>query len=79
MEDLEGRFSSKAMEDFKLIDMAVGGDQKSYARLLQRYRRIGERRYAYESPQGPYAATLEIAESGFVSVYPHLWKIESEA
>jgi len=28
MEDLEGRFSSKAMEDFKLIDMAVGGDER---------------------------------------------------
>jgi RNA polymerase sigma factor (sigma-70 family) len=40
MEDLEeGRFSSKALEDFKLIDMAVGGDDKAYARLLQRYKR----------------------------------------
>lgn len=39
MEDLEGRFSSKALEDFRLIDMAVGGDEKSYAKLLQRYRR----------------------------------------
>src|SRR5689334_3432455 len=40
MEDLEeGRFSSKALEDFKLIDMAVGGDDKAYAKLLQRYKR----------------------------------------
>ncbi len=40
MEELdEGRFSSKALEDFKLIDQAVGGDEKAYARLLQRYRR----------------------------------------
>jgi RNA polymerase sigma-70 factor (ECF subfamily) len=39
MEGLEDRFSSKALEDFRLIDMAVGGDQKAYARLLQRYRR----------------------------------------
>lgn len=40
MEELEeGRFSSKALEDFKLIDMAVGGDDKAYARLLQRYKR----------------------------------------
>ncbi len=40
MEDLEeGRFSSKALEDFKLVDMAVGGDDKAYAKLLQRYRR----------------------------------------
>lgn len=40
MEELEeGRFSVKALEDFKLIDKAVGGDQKSYAKLLQRYKR----------------------------------------
>jgi RNA polymerase sigma factor (sigma-70 family) len=40
MEELEdNRFSSKALEDFKLIDMAVGGDDKAYARLLQRYKR----------------------------------------
>lgn len=35
----ESRFSSKALEDFKLIDMAVGGDDKAYAKLLQRYKR----------------------------------------
>jgi hypothetical protein len=45
--------------------------------LPQRYRRIEARRYAYESPQGSYSATLEIAESGFVSVYPGLWEIEA--
>ncbi|MFN7495204.1 MAG: RNA polymerase sigma factor [Cyclobacteriaceae bacterium] len=35
----EGRFSSKALEDFRLIDMAVAGDDKAYAKLLQRYKR----------------------------------------
>jgi RNA polymerase sigma-70 factor (ECF subfamily) len=40
MEELEeGRFSSKALEDFRLIDMAVGGDDKAYGKLLQRYKR----------------------------------------
>jgi RNA polymerase sigma factor (sigma-70 family) len=39
MEEVEERFSSKALEDFRLIDMAVGGDEKAYAKLLQRYRR----------------------------------------
>ncbi|HCW07722.1 MAG TPA: RNA polymerase subunit sigma-24 [Cytophagales bacterium] len=40
MEELdESRFSSKALEDFKLIDMAIGGDDKAYAKLLTRYRR----------------------------------------
>jgi RNA polymerase sigma-70 factor (ECF subfamily) len=39
MEDLTGRFSTKAIEDFRLIDMAVGGDDQAYAKLLQRYKR----------------------------------------
>ena len=40
MEELdESRFSSKALEDFQLIDRAVGGDEAAYAKLLQRYKR----------------------------------------
>jgi RNA polymerase sigma factor (sigma-70 family) len=40
MEEVEdSRFSPKALEDFKLIDMAVGGDDKAYAQLLSRYRK----------------------------------------
>ena len=39
MEDLKRDFSDKAMEDFRLIDMAVDGDDNAYARLLQRYKR----------------------------------------
>ncbi len=40
MEELEeGRFSTKALEDFKFIDMAVAGDDKAYAKLLTRYKR----------------------------------------
>ncbi|PGH38312.1 MAG: RNA polymerase subunit sigma-24 [Candidatus Nephrothrix sp. EaCA] len=39
MEQKEGRFSSKALEDFNLIDMAVGGNERAFAKLLQRYRR----------------------------------------
>jgi len=38
-EDLSSRFSPKAIEDFKLIDMAVDGDEKAYAKLLSRYKR----------------------------------------
>ena len=30
---------NQTIEDFKLIDMAVGGDDKAYAKLLQRYKR----------------------------------------
>jgi hypothetical protein len=32
--------------------------------------------YAYESPQGPYSATLKMSGSGFVAVYPDLWEME---
>ncbi|MCZ8354923.1 MAG: sigma-70 family RNA polymerase sigma factor [Cyclobacteriaceae bacterium] len=40
MEELdESRFSSKALEDFQLIDRAVAGDEAAYAKLLQRYKR----------------------------------------
>jgi RNA polymerase sigma-70 factor (ECF subfamily) len=39
MEEIKKDFSDKAMEDFRLIDMAVQGDDNAYARLLQRYKR----------------------------------------
>lgn len=40
MEELdESRFSPKALEDFKLIDRAIQGDDNAYAKLLQRYKR----------------------------------------
>jgi RNA polymerase sigma factor (sigma-70 family) len=40
MEDLEGRFSSKALEDFRLIDEAViNNDEQAFAKLMQRYKR----------------------------------------
>ena len=38
-DDLKKDFSDKAMEDFRLIDMAVEGDDAAYAKLLQRYKR----------------------------------------
>ena len=39
MEELKRDFSDKAVEDFRLIDEAVAGNDKAYARLLQRYKR----------------------------------------
>src|SRR5690606_27666639 len=39
MEELKRDFSDKAVEDFRLIDEAVGGNDKAYAKLLQRYKR----------------------------------------
>lgn len=43
-------------------------------RLEQSYRRLDRTRYAYESPASGYAATLEVAEVGFVTSYPGLWE-----
>lgn len=45
--------------------------------LLQRYRRLNAVSYWYESPQGPYTATLELAATGFVRTYPGLWTLET--
>lgn len=39
MEELKKDFSDKAIEDFKLIDMAIEGDDAAFAKLLQRYKR----------------------------------------
>lgn len=39
MEEIKKDFSDKAIEDFRLIDMAVQGDDSAYAKLLQRYKR----------------------------------------
>ena len=44
--------------------------------LPQVYVRLDERRYGYSSPQGGYEAILEMADSGFVRVYPDLWQME---
>jgi len=39
MEEVKKDFSDKAIEDFRLIDMAIDGDDAAYAKLLQRYKR----------------------------------------
>jgi uncharacterized protein len=45
-------------------------------RLPQKYHRVSEVEYAYESPQGNYRATIELDCSGFAAQYPGLWEIE---
>jgi hypothetical protein len=45
--------------------------------LPQIYRRIDAQSYAYDSPTADYRATLEIAPSGFVRLYPDLWVMEN--
>jgi hypothetical protein len=46
-------------------------------RLPQRYERIAEDRYRYDSPAAGYHETLEMHDSGFVRTYPGLWVLES--
>ncbi len=41
--------------------------------LPQIYTRVGPCSYDYDSPQGPYRETLEVASDGFVRDYPTLW------
>lgn len=46
-------------------------------RFPQRYHRTKVDRYRYDSPATGYVATLEMAASGFVRLYPGLWEMES--
>jgi RNA polymerase sigma-70 factor (ECF subfamily) len=39
MEEIKREFSDKAVEDFRLIDLAIAGEDSAYAKLLQRYKR----------------------------------------
>jgi hypothetical protein len=43
--------------------------------LPQIYKRLSGRAYDYNSPQGPYNATLQLDENGFVNIYPDLWQM----
>lgn len=45
--------------------------------LPQRYRRVSETTYQYESPTQGFAADLRVNAVGFVTSYPSLWEIES--
>ncbi|QIK79630.1 putative glycolipid-binding domain-containing protein [Sphingomonas piscis] len=51
-------------------------DSATLQPLPQIYKRLSNRSYDYNSPQGPYRATLELQPNGFVSLYPNLWQAE---
>lgn len=53
--------------------------ESTLIRLPQQYRRTEPDRYYYNSPTAGYEATLEMAASGFVRLYPGLWEMEPEA
>lgn len=54
------------------LDVATGTLQV----LPQRYERRSEHDYWYESPSGPYSATLRVDATGFCVDYPGLWESE---
>lgn len=58
--------------DIKVVWFDVGAER--LVELPQSYRRLDESRYAYRGFS--YAATLEMAASGFVRLYPELWEME---
>ena len=69
------------LADSETADVNVAWFDIGVERLMvlpQIYRRIDAQSYAYDSPTGDYRATLEIAPSGFVQVYPGLWMIEPQ-
>ena len=45
--------------------------------LDQRYRRLAEGVYAYESAGGAFRAELQVNDNGFVTHYPDLWQVEN--
>jgi RNA polymerase sigma-70 factor (ECF subfamily) len=38
MDEINPNFSPKALEDIKLVNQALEGDQKAYAKLMSRYK-----------------------------------------
>ncbi|MCK9531206.1 MAG: putative glycolipid-binding domain-containing protein [Gammaproteobacteria bacterium] len=55
------------------LDIPDGG----LMRLEQHYQRVGPDAYDYRAPGIGYAATLQVAETGFVTRYPGLWEMEA--
>ncbi len=58
--------------DIRVAWFDVGAER--LVELPQSYRRLDESRYDYRGFS--YAATLEMAPSGFVKLYPELWEME---
>ena len=80
-------FRAAVYQQLRRIALPVGGRAEfdvawlddgveTLTALPQIYERRTETTYWYESPQGPYTATLQIAENGFALVYPGLWEME---
>lgn len=88
--DLDLNFSpSTNLLPIRRLGLAVGGEAEVRAAWLrfpsftleplpQRYRRLGERTYRYESAGGRFVRDLPVNAAGFVTRYPDFWEAETE-
>ena len=70
------------------LGLAIGQEAKVQAAWLrfpsfalepleQRYRRIDDATYRYESAGGKFVAELRVNAAGFVTHYPNVWQVEA--
>jgi hypothetical protein len=88
--DLDLNFSpSTNLLPIRQVELAIGQEAEvraawlrfpsfTFELLAQRYRRIGENTYRYESSGGGFVAELSVDEAGFVTKYPGFWETEDE-
>jgi uncharacterized protein len=88
--DLDLSFSpSTNLLPIRRLDLAIGASadvrsawllidpQPRLEALHQRYARVDERTYAYESPSQGFAGTIRVNDAGLVEHYSGLWAVES--
>jgi hypothetical protein len=86
--DLDLNFSpSTNLLPIRRLDLAVGREMEVRAAwlrfpsfrlepLMQRYRRLDETSYRYESAGGRFVTELCVNAEGFVTKYPNIWETE---
>lgn len=87
--DVDLNFSpSTNLLPIRRLGLAVGGEEPVRAAWLrfpslrlepfeQRYRRLGEDLYRYESSGGQFMREIRVDPSGLVTLYPGLWETEA--
>jgi uncharacterized protein len=87
--DIDLNFSpSTNLLPIRRLNLAIGGAAEVKAAWLrfpsfvleplpQRYRRLDETTYRYESAGGQFVTDLKVNQSGFVINYPGIWQSEA--
>ena len=87
--DIDLNFSASTnLLPIRRLDLAIGQDAEVRAawlrfpsftleRLNQRYRRLGEATYRYESAGGSFVTELKVNSAGFVTHYPNFCEAEA--